>query len=48
MLPIAFIRQEKERVVRSLQKRNYANIGILDELIALDDQSKQLQSRLDD
>lgn len=48
MLPIAFIRQEKERVVRSLQKRNYANIGILDELIALDDQRKQLQSRLDD
>lgn len=48
MLPITFIRQEKERVARSLQKRNYTNIGILDELIALDDQRKQLQSRLDD
>ena len=47
MLPINFIRQEKERVARSLQKRNFKNIDILDSLIALDDQRKQTQTQLD-
>ena len=47
MLPIAFIRQEKERVINSLKKRNFSNIALVDDLIALDDQRKDLQTQLD-
>lgn len=47
MLPIAFIRQEKERVINSLKKRNFSNIALVDDLIALDDQRKDLQIQLD-
>lgn len=47
MLPIAFIRQEKERVINSLKKRNFNNIALVDSLIELDDQRKDLQTQLD-
>jgi seryl-tRNA synthetase len=47
MLPIAFIRQEKARVERSLAKRQISNTQILDDIIAADDLRKSLQTNLD-
>lgn len=47
MLPISFIRQEKARVLESLGKRNVANTEIVDTLITLDDDRKNLQTKLD-
>ncbi len=47
MLPIAFIRQEKTRIERSLAKRQIKNTQLLDEIIAADDLRKALQTNLD-
>lgn len=48
MLQVNFIREQKERVVRALEKRNNKNIAILDEVIALDDLRKANQFKLDE
>ncbi len=47
MLPIHFLRQERERVLQSFAKRNNPNSSIVDEIIALDDQRKSFQTQLD-
>ncbi|MCP4443659.1 MAG: serine--tRNA ligase [Aureispira sp.] len=48
MLPVSFIREEKERVILSLKKRNYQDFSILDTIISLDDERKRLQRALDE
>ena len=47
MLQINFIRENKEKVIKGLQLRNYKNFEILDEIISLDDQRKSIQFELD-
>ena len=50
MLEIAILRNEKERVLTGLTKKNVSQ-GILDsinEIINLDDQRKSVQSKLDE
>jgi seryl-tRNA synthetase len=47
MLPIALFRnaQEKERIIAGLKKKHFANLDIVDEIIALDEQKRQVQSQ---
>ena len=47
MLQVAFIRQQTELVKERLAVRNFAEINLIDEIIALDDQRKKLQSDTD-
>ena len=50
MLTVNFIRQERQRVLESLAKRNFAAadaVAIVDKLIAIDDERKNLQTQLD-
>ena len=47
MLQINFIRENKEKVIKGLQLRNYKNFEILDQIISLDDQRKSIQFELD-
>lgn len=47
MLPVTFLRQERERVLQSLAKRHNPNAQLVDDIIALDDQRKNLQTQLD-
>ena len=47
MLPLSFIRQEKQRIVASLAKRQITNSQIVDDIIAADDLRKSLQTVLD-
>lgn len=47
MLPIALFRnaQEKERIIAGLKKKHFANLAIVEEIIALDEQKRQVQSQ---
>lgn len=49
MLQVPFIRDNKEKVIEGFRKRNFtdAQLGVLDEVIALDDARKQAQTELD-
>ena len=48
MLQVAYIRDNKENVIRSLEKRRFIRASeIIDEVIALDDQRKNTQSEHD-
>lgn len=48
MLQIAFIRQHTELVKQKLALRSFNNIGVIDELIQLDDQRKKIQFEKDE
>ncbi len=48
MLQIAFIRDNKEQVIKSLAKRNIDARPIIEEVIALDEQRRAAQAELDD
>jgi seryl-tRNA synthetase len=43
MLPIQLFRQDKERVVAGLQKKNFKEIELVDKIIELDEQRRLLQ-----
>ena len=43
MLPIQLFRQDKERIIAGLQKRNFKELDIVDRVIELDEQRRQLQ-----
>lgn len=43
MLQIQLFRQEKERIVAGLKKRNFKNLEIVDEIIQLDEAKRQIQ-----
>ncbi|OJU75928.1 MAG: serine--tRNA ligase [Bacteroidetes bacterium 47-18] len=43
MLQIQLFRQDKERIIEGLKKKNFKNLEIVDEIIALDEQKRQIQ-----
>ncbi len=49
MLETSFIREQRERVLQSLKKRNFPDgaLGVIDEIIALDDRRKAVQTEMD-
>jgi seryl-tRNA synthetase len=50
MLQVNFIRENKEKVLEGLKKRNWseAMLGLIDKVIAQDDSRKDIQTRLDE
>jgi seryl-tRNA synthetase len=48
MLVVNKIRTEKEQIIEGLKIKNFKNLEILDEIIALDDKRKEFQKKLDD
>lgn len=47
MLQVAFIREHKDEVIKRLAKRNIDLSQMIEEVITLDDERRQLQTRLD-
>ena len=47
MLQVSFLREQKDRVVEGLKKRNFKNLELVDEAIQLDDLRKKTQLELD-
>src|SRR5690606_2624111 len=47
MLQVNFLREERERVLEGLNKRNFRQISLVDEAIETDDESKKFQTELD-
>ena len=47
MLQVSFLREQKERVVEGLKKRNFKNLELVDEAIQLNDLRKKTQLELD-
>ena len=47
MLQVAFIREHKEDVIKRLAKRNIDATSMIDEVIALDESRRQIQTQLD-
>ncbi len=47
MLQIAYIRENKERVIKALAKRNLDAQGIIDEVLKIDEQRRAVQSELE-
>jgi seryl-tRNA synthetase len=47
MLQVNFLRENKERVLEGLKKRQYKNLELIDEAIATDDKRKKIQFELD-
>jgi seryl-tRNA synthetase len=47
MLQIAFIRNNKEEVKQRLTVKNFAELNLVDEVLALDDERKKLQQEFD-
>ncbi|WMX15376.1 MULTISPECIES: serine--tRNA ligase [unclassified Aureispira] len=48
MLPVSFIREHKEKVIKSLEIRNFTDFSILDQIIQVDSKRKSLQKELDE
>ncbi|CAA6803501.1 MAG: Seryl-tRNA synthetase (EC [uncultured Aureispira sp.] len=48
MLSVNFIRENKEKVIRSLETRNHTDFSILDQIIQVDTKRKTLQKELDE
>ena len=46
MLQVSFLRDEKERVLEGLKKRNFKNLELVDEAIKLDDERKKTQQEI--
>jgi seryl-tRNA synthetase len=47
MLQVNFLRDNKERVLEGLKKRQFKNLELVDEAIATDDERKRIQFELD-
>jgi seryl-tRNA synthetase len=48
MLQVNFLRQNKELAKKKLAVKHFAHLNLVDEVIAIDDQRKQLQASFDD
>ncbi len=48
MLQVNFLRQNKDLAKKKLAVKHFANLSLVDEVIAIDDQRKQLQASFDD
>lgn len=47
MLQVNFLRENRERVLEGLKKRNFKDVQLVDEAVRLDDERKRLQYELD-
>src|SRR5690349_18788634 len=47
MLQVTFIRQNREDVLERLSIKNFSQLNVVDEVIALDDERKKLQADFD-
>ncbi len=47
MLQVNFLRENKERVLEGLKKRNFKELDLVDAAITADDERKKLQFELD-
>ena len=47
MLQVNFLRDNKERVLEGLQKRQFKNLELVDEAIVTDEERKRIQFELD-
>jgi len=47
MLQISYIRENKDLVINGLKKRNFKELELVEEAIALDEQSRLIQTKLD-
>ena len=47
MLAMQILRENREKVIEGLQKRNFEDIDLIDQLIAIDQERRQLQTQLD-
>ena len=47
MLQVNFLRENKERVIEGLNKRNFKQLSLVDDAIAADDDRKKYQFELD-
>lgn len=47
MLQVNFLRENRERVLEGLNKRNFKDVQLVDEAVRLDDERKRLQYELD-
>lgn len=47
MLQVNILREERERVIEGLNKRNFRQLNLVDEAIATDDERRSLQSELE-
>ncbi|MEE3034717.1 MAG: serine--tRNA ligase [Bacteroidota bacterium] len=47
MLPLSFIRENKDFIKKGLEKRNFSNPKIIDQLIALDQNRRSIMTRLE-
>jgi seryl-tRNA synthetase len=48
MLQVSYIRQNKEQVISGLQKKNFKDLTVIDQIIEADDLRKDWQRKLDD
>jgi seryl-tRNA synthetase len=48
MIPIHKIRSNKEEIAEKLKKKHFLNLGLLDDILAVDDNRKAAQRQLDD
>ena len=47
MLPLSFIRENKDLIKKGLTKRNLSNINIIDQVIELDQNRRSIMLKLD-
>ena len=47
MLQISYIRENKDLVINGLKKRNFKELELVEEAIALDEQRRLIQTKLD-
>ena len=47
MLPLQFIRNNKDKIILRLSKRNFKNIKIIEHIISLDETCRKIQVELD-
>ena len=48
MLQVNFLRENKDRVLEGLNKRNFKQVNLVDDAIAADDVRKKVQFELDE
>jgi len=48
MLPIQLFRQDKERILQGLEKKNFREIELVDQIIALDEEKRMIQHQSED
>ena len=47
MIPLQFLRDNKEKIILRLSKRNFENVKIVDNIISLDETCRKIQVKLD-